>query len=105
MSENMINEPGDEKLTALVRGARPAAELPPGFERNVWQRLEEGEPRSAGVFEWLAGWLLTPRVVMAGLALVILTAAGAGAAQGMRAGEQEARDRYVASVDPSYLPR
>jgi hypothetical protein len=105
MSGNITKEPGDEKLTALLRSARPAAELPPGFQRNVWQRIEKAEPWSAGILEWLAGWLLTPRVATVGLALIIVMAAGAGAARGMHAGEREARDRYVASVDPSYAPR
>jgi len=105
MSEQSFNGTGDDKLGVLLRTARPAAELPPGFERSVWQRIEKGELRSRGVLEWLAGWLITPRVATAGLALVILVAAGAGVARGMRAGEREARDRYIASVDPSYLPR
>ena len=100
----MTKKPGDEKLAALLRSARPAVDLPPGFQRDVWQRIETPEPRTAGIFEWLAGWLLTPRVATVGLALVIAMAAGAGAARGMRAGEREARDRYVASVDPSYVP-
>lgn len=104
MSENVGKEPGDEKLAALLRSTRPAVDLPPGFQSNVWQRIEKSEPRSAGIFDWLAGWLLTPRVATVGLALVIALAASAGAAHGMRAGEREARDRYVTSVDPSYVP-
>ena len=105
MSHQTINGPADEKLGALLRAARPAPELPPGFERRVWQRIEKGELRCAGVLEWLAGWLLTPRIATAGLVLAIVIAVGAGAVRGTRLGEREARDRYVASVDPSYFPR
>lgn len=105
MSEQSFNGTGDDKLGVLLRAARPMANLPPGFERRVWQRIEKGEVRSGGLLEWLAGWLITPRIATAGLALVILVGAGAGVARGIRAGEQEARDRYIASVDPAYRHR
>lgn len=104
MSED-VKQSGDEKFARLLRAARPNAELPPGFQKSVWRRIEQGERPAAGVMELLAGWLLTPRLATAALAVVILLAAGAGAVQGMRTGEQEARDRYVASVDPSYSQR
>jgi hypothetical protein len=39
------------------------------------------------------------------LAGVVLLASGAGALRGIHSGEREARDRYVASVDPSYFQR
>ncbi len=94
---------GDDNVSRLLRACRPTADLPPGFQSNVWRRIEHREPKSVGAFEWLAGWLLTPRVATAGLAAVIVLASGAGAMRGIRAGEREARDRYVASVDPSYF--
>ena len=94
----------DERFGALLRAARPAAELPPGFQNSVWRRIEKRDQPSTGFLERLAALLLTPRLAGAGLAVVILLAAGAGAARGMRIGEREARDRYVASVDPSYFP-
>jgi len=96
-------EPGDEPLGRLLRSARPEAELPPGFQSGVWRRIERGEVAPAGILEWLAGWFLTPRVAMAGLAAILLVAGGAGAVRGMRMGERESRERYVASVDTSYL--
>jgi hypothetical protein len=105
MSQQSLHEPGDEKLSLLLRAARPARELPPGFERHVWQRLEKNERRSGGILEQLAGWLLIPRIAAASLVLVLIVSAGAGVARGFRSGERQARDRYVASVDPSYLPR
>jgi hypothetical protein len=98
-------EPGDAKLTALLRSGRPGAELPLGFRDAVWRRIEKGEQVSAGMLERLAQWFLTPRLAMAGLVAVVILAAGAGAARGIQTGEKVARDRYVASVDPSYLQR
>jgi hypothetical protein len=96
---------GDEKLGRLLRETRPVSELPPGFQNAVWRRIEKGERRSVGVLERLAQWVRTPRLATAGIAAVVLLAAGAGAMHGMKTGEREARDRYVASVDPSYLRR
>jgi len=104
MSED-VRQSGDERLAKLLRIARPAAELPPGFQNNVWRRIEKSDQPSVGILEQLAGWFLTPRLATAGLTVVILLAAGAGALHGMRNGQQEARDNYVASVDPSYSHR
>jgi hypothetical protein len=104
MSENMM-QAGDEKLTKLLRATRPVAALPPGFQNEVWRRIEKGEEPQAGIVELLAGWFLRPRLATAGLAAVVLLAAGAGAMHGIKSGEREARDKYVASVDPSYSHR
>jgi hypothetical protein len=89
----------------LLRAGRPAVELSPGFQDAVWRRIERGEQTSAGILEWLAARLLTPRLATACLAAVVLLAGSLGAVRGMRTGEREARDRYVASVDPSYRQR
>jgi hypothetical protein len=104
MSENMM-QAGDEKLGKLLRATRPVAELPPGFQDNVWRRIEKGEQSPVGIVDLLAGWFLRPRLATAGLAAVVVLAAGAGAMHGMKAGEREARDKYVSSVDPSYSHR
>jgi hypothetical protein len=101
MSED-VKQSEDEKLERVLRVARPAVELPPGFQNSVWRRIEQGEQPSTGLVERLATWFLTPRLATAGLAALIILAGGAGAVHGMRAGEREARDRYVSSVDPSY---
>jgi hypothetical protein len=100
-----VKQTGDEKFGRLLRAARPNAKLPPGFQNNVWRRIEQGEQPATGITGLLAGWLLTPRLATAALAIVILLAAGAGAVHGMRTGDQEAREKYLASVDPSYSHR
>ena len=104
MSENMM-QADDEKLGKLLRASRPVAELPPGFQNNVWRRIENDEQPQARIVGLFAGWFLRPRVATAGLAAVVLLAAGAGAMHGMKSGEREAREKYVASVDPSYSHR
>ncbi|PWU18643.1 MAG: hypothetical protein C5B50_08520 [Verrucomicrobia bacterium] len=102
---NDIHEVPDDKLTALLKAARPSAELPVGFQGAVWRRIETAGHHSPGVLERLAAWLLMPRVALAGLAVVVLLAAGIGAARGIQIGEREARDQYMTSVDPSYPVR
>jgi hypothetical protein len=97
------SEPGDVKLSAALRAARPRSELPPGFQAAVWRRIEKGDVTSVSVLERLAGWFVTPRLATALAAAVLVLAAGAGAMRGVHKGEREARDRYVASVDPSYF--
>jgi hypothetical protein len=96
-------EPSDEKLSGLLKSARPTGELRPGFENRVWQRIEIlEEPES--ILDRLANWLLVPRVAFGTLAAVVIIAGTLGAVHGASTGATEARDRYVASVDPSYLP-
>jgi len=100
-----VKQPGDEKLGRLLRAARPEVELPHGFQNSVWRQIQRGDRLSAGILERLAGWFLTPRLAMAAMAAVVLLAARAGALRGIQTGEREARDRYLASVDPSHLRR
>jgi hypothetical protein len=97
-------ELGDQKLGTLLRHARPVSDLTPGFQNAVWRRIER-ERRPAALLETLAQWFLTPRLATVAAAIVVLIAGGAGAARGIRTGERQARERYVASVDPSYLER
>src|SRR5690242_13548546 len=104
MKEDKL-QPGDVKLSDVIRSGRPGAELPPGFQAAVWRRIEREEVARAGLVERLAAWFLTPRLATAGLVAVVLLGACAGALRGIRTGEREARERYVASVDPAYSQR
>ena len=97
-------DPANEKLSGLLKSARPNGELSPGFQNQVWQRIEKLEQRPESILDRLASWLLVPRVAFATLATVVLLAGALGAVHGASAGVNEARDRYVASVDPSYIP-
>jgi len=94
--------PDEAKLSKLLRQGRPEVELPPGFQASVWRRIEKPQAAPVGIMELLVGWILRPKLAAAGLALVVVLAAGAGAIRGVHSGEREARDRYVSAVDPSY---
>jgi len=94
----------DEKLNGLLKMSRPVGELPPGFQNRVWQRIEKLEQKPEPILDRFASWLVIPRVAFGALAAIVLLAATLGAVRGASAGVTEARDRYVASVDPSYAP-
>jgi hypothetical protein len=98
-------DPSDEKLIGLLKAARPMGELAPAFQNRVWQRIERLEQKSETLLDRVASWLVIPRVAFGALAAVVLLAATLGAVHGASAGATEARDRYVASVDPAYVPR
>jgi len=100
MSEG--NNELDSRLRELVSTARPNKELPPGFARQVWQRIEQGEATGQRWYG-VASWILRPRIAWAALAALLLVAGSFGAARGVHAGEDLARERYLASVDPAHL--
>ena len=101
-----ISNPNDEKLSALLRGARPSPSLPPRFQDGVWRRIEENEIPATGRVSWLevlTSWALRPKFALA--AAVVLMAAGSavGAREGNQAAHQDAQTRYIASVAPNSL--
>ena len=93
-------EPADGKLGSLLRESRPAPVLPPRFQEHVWQRIEQAETRCAtgARAKWidaLAGWLMQPRFVLAGVLL--------GSLAGTTQARQHAQERYLAAVAPVAL--
>src|SRR6059058_5414326 len=98
------SDPSDDKLSLLLKTARAERELPPGFQNRVWQRIENLEQKPETLLDVLAAWVLRPRIAAGALAAIVLVAASLGAVQGAHAGVSAARARYVASVDPAYLP-
>ena|ERR1043166_3606319 len=94
----------EEKLSGLLKMARPVGELAPGFQNRVWQQIEKLDQKPESLLERIASLLKIPRVAFGALAAVVLLAATLGAVRGANAGATEARDRYIASVDPSYVP-
>jgi hypothetical protein len=104
--EKENSNPNDEKLSTLLRSARPAPSLPPRFQESVWRRIEESEIPATARVSWLdalVSWALRPKFALA--AAVVLMAAGSfvGAREGNQAAHQDAQIRYVASVAPNSL--
>lgn len=95
----------DPRLSALLREARPVADLPPGFQGAVWRRIEHSELRDESVSppRWLdqvVTWLLRPRLAFAGALALVVIGAGLGARRGIDLSTQAAQARYVAAVSP-----
>ena len=96
-----INPSEDAKLRGLLRATRATPELPRGFERSVWRRIERAEPPPQR--RWLevgAAWLLRPRLALGGLAAVMILGAALGTFSNAASRMDSARARYVTSVDP-----
>ena len=107
MSENMM-QAGDEKLGKLLRATRPVAELPPGFQDNVWRRIEDAEVpvKSGEAITWLdalVALLLRPRFAYATVAALMLGGIVLGAFNGAQTARHDAEARYLASVAPNSL--
>jgi hypothetical protein len=93
----------DEKLSALLRAARPERALPPGFNEAVWRRLERdsGTGFDTGDFlDRLAAIFLRPRLAAAGAVAMVLVGIAVGVVQGDRLASDLARQRYLAAVSP-----
>jgi hypothetical protein len=96
-----MNAP-DQKLTALLRNERPASELPPRFQQNVWRRIEDAEApeKSASWLDALAALILRPRFAYAAAAILLLAGALAGTMEGRQLARHDAQMNYLASVAP-----
>lgn len=96
-----MNAP-DQKLTALLRDARPSPALPPRFQQNVWRRIEDAEApaKSESWLDALATLVLRPRFAMAAAAVLLLTGVFAGMADGRQFARHDAQMNYLAAVAP-----
>ena len=90
------------KLSALLRVARPAPELPPRFQQNVWRRIEDAEaPAPSGSWlDALAAFILRPRFALAAAAVLLLAGVLAGTVEGHQLAHHDAQMNYLASVAP-----
>ena|SRR6266511_2376159 len=106
--------PEDENVRALLKEWMGTPSLPPGFQEQVWRRIERTEPRSGSVplrtawTNWIAALLPRPALATAYAAVLLAIGAMAGWAQARQETERVSGDlsvRYVRSVDPYQTPR
>ncbi len=100
--------PDDGKLRALLRESRTAPELPPGFQKAVWRRIEQAETPAdiLSATDWLdrlASWLLRPGRAFATAAAMLVLGISLGIAQGASHARDVAKARYLESVSPPAL--
>jgi hypothetical protein len=106
----------DKALSSLLKEWKVEAPLPPGFQEQVWRRIErEEEPRTvralspwAVVQNWMANILPRPALAVAYVGILLAAGAGIGWTQGQieaqRISEQLSAS-YVKSVDPYLASR
>jgi hypothetical protein len=97
------SSPDDLRLRGLLRDARTALDLPPGFQNAVWRRIEHVDTQPARSAAWLdeiVAWLLSPRHALVGATGLVLLGITIGVVQGGSLAHDLARDRYVAAVSP-----
>ena len=92
----------DPRLSGLLREVRPAPDLPPRFQQNVWRRIEDAEApvKSESWFDALAAVILRPRFAFAAAAVLLLAGVLAGTLDGRQLARHEAQMNYLASVAP-----
>jgi len=92
----------DPQISTLLRQARPAPELPPRFQQQVWGRIEEAEaPASSGSWlDGLANLLLRPSFALTAAAIMLVAGVLAGTLDGRQAARHDAQMNYLASVEP-----
>lgn len=102
--------PEDQTLRQLLRAAHPAADLPVGFNAEVWKRVNRSRDAShaTGNPSWmqtLAGWLIRPTHAVGAFACVLSLGLISGWLAGAASPREQtsAQERYVASVTPFYL--
>ena len=106
MNETNFNSE-DAKLRDLLRQSRVAPALPPRFQEGVWRRIESAEAaKGADRSNWLDAlvqWILRPKLVLVGMAVLMLAGGLMGVREGLQSARHDAQARYVASVAPKVL--
>jgi hypothetical protein len=105
----------DEPLRALLKEWKAASSLPPGFQEQVWRRIERAEaqpissvPLWTAWTNWIAAVLPRPALATAYVAVFLAIGATVGWAQARHETERVSGDlstRYVRLVDPYQAPR
>ena len=105
----------DARFRARLREWKVTATLPPGFQGQVWQRIErlESQPSfSVSLRKWMTDWIsvVLPRPALAVSYVAILLTIGlsAGWAQARQETARvkgELGDRYIRTLDPYQPPR
>lgn len=96
-----MNAP-DQNLTALLRDHRPAPELPPRFQQNVWRRIEDAEapPKADSWLDALATLILRPRFALVAAAVMLVAGVFTGTMEGRQLAQRDSQMNYLASVAP-----
>ena len=103
-----VNSPNKDPLEELLQSWRVNVSLPPGFERNVWQRIDRTRPvpaQSIGeiIRNWIANALPRPALAATYVAALMVIGVGVGWSQAQQDSARlkgELGQRYVQVLDP-----
>jgi type VI protein secretion system component VasK len=96
----------DDELKEKLASWKVQPEIPPDFQRGVWNRIAAREARSAKphfLTIWAIRLIRTPALAACAVALSALTGAGLGLVESNRANIENWKTletKYVQSIDP-----
>ena len=109
MKTEMFNN-DDAPLRELLKEWKPEVSLPPGFQEQVWRRIERTEVAAepsitlATVFtNWITNLLPKPALATAYMTVLFIVGASAGWSQARQESDRvtgELGTRYAEAVDP-----
>ena len=95
----------DDQLRQKLASWEVRPEIPPDFQRNVWQKIAVGEskPKLALFGNWNISWLRTPALATCVIILGGLAGTGFGLVESSQANSRNWKSleaKYVRSIDP-----
>ena len=96
---------GDDDLREKLALWKVEPQIPPDFQRNVWQKIAVGEskPKLPRFGNWSISWLRTPRLATCAIILGGLAGTGFGLVESSQANSRNWKSleaKYVQSIDP-----
>jgi hypothetical protein len=95
----------DDQLRQKLASWEVRPEIPPDFQRNVWQKIAVGEskPKLPLFGNWNISWLSTPALAACVVVLGGLVGTGLGFVESSQANSRNWKSleaKYVQSIDP-----
>jgi|GEM_PF-639667 hypothetical protein len=95
----------DDQLRQKLASWEVRPEIPPDFQRNVWQKIEvrESKPKLPLFGNWSISWLRTPGLATCAIILGGLAGTGFGLIESSQTNSRNWKSleaKYVQSIDP-----
>jgi hypothetical protein len=95
----------DDQLRQKLASWEVRTEIPPDFQRNVWQKIAVGESKRKMLLfgDWNNWWLRTPRLATCAIILGSFVGTGLGLLESSQANSRNWKSletKYVQSIDP-----
>jgi hypothetical protein len=95
----------DDELKKKLASWKVQPEIPPDFQRSVWQKIavRESKPKLPLLGDWSISLLRTPRLAACAIFLGAFVGAGLGLAESSQANSRNWKSleaKYVQTIDP-----